>query len=611
MDPQLAVASRDDIWRMQTDMKTVQATQIEHADRLLRLERRQDDDARMKSVWGNSSPFPSILSGTPQQDQGYNPAAEAFKNFDQDQQNNLIGSLHLDNDDEPRRGASRANSVRFDESALHGHFAQGSRSSSDFFPLRTGSGLGSHPMVERSSSHKSDGRQSSAGQSTHSARTNSLGLETSNLLGRAGITTDMPLGPPPGLFILGAVPSIIRCWLDTNFSNETLHYAAVCTGSYKSYLNPYSVSRLGLEQQVNTDENGTERIKMPVYLPEATVQRMTSSRSNSPTPQLPALTIDFIVQDVQPEGKAIQVLLGSDVLRAHNADILFSQDRLTLFDDTRNKLSIPLVRPEDATLYNKLITCAQIPEIGGVIRNGERRQHTAGLPSNESAFVNGGPSSTTGLDLITHSVSSPAITASSETSVIGDRRKSAGSREPGDDASALSRDDRSEPSNGPGNTSITGTPTRTESGNIWGSWRRDSTQNFRPDMATSSNTTTGSGYQRAGRGRGMKVLKPAKSGTTSSSRSFSATQPATGFDAAPPRFADAGRRGSQTAKSDDKDDQPVAPRISFSGEAKALAGPRELQSVTNKPRSTNPIGGASAFGWLNSNQQKRSTAAAE
>ena len=67
MDPQFALASRDDIWRLQTDMKAVCATQAEHAERLMRLERRQEDDARMKSVWGNSSPFPGVLSGTPQQ----------------------------------------------------------------------------------------------------------------------------------------------------------------------------------------------------------------------------------------------------------------------------------------------------------------------------------------------------------------------------------------------------------------------------------------------------------------------------------------------------------------------------------------------------------------
>ena len=37
--------------------------QAEHGERIARLERRQDDDARLKSVWGNTSPFPSVLSG--------------------------------------------------------------------------------------------------------------------------------------------------------------------------------------------------------------------------------------------------------------------------------------------------------------------------------------------------------------------------------------------------------------------------------------------------------------------------------------------------------------------------------------------------------------------
>ena len=67
MDPQFALVSREDIWRLHEDMKTVQSVQGEHSDRLARLERRQEDDARLKSVWGASSPFPSVLSGTPQQ----------------------------------------------------------------------------------------------------------------------------------------------------------------------------------------------------------------------------------------------------------------------------------------------------------------------------------------------------------------------------------------------------------------------------------------------------------------------------------------------------------------------------------------------------------------
>lgn len=68
MDPQSATFTpRDDLWRWQGEMLRVQQVQAEHGDRLLRLERRQEEDHRMKSVWGPSSPFPGVLGGTPQQ----------------------------------------------------------------------------------------------------------------------------------------------------------------------------------------------------------------------------------------------------------------------------------------------------------------------------------------------------------------------------------------------------------------------------------------------------------------------------------------------------------------------------------------------------------------
>lgn len=64
MDPQSAAFTPNgDIWRYQSEMMRVQQTQAEHAERLLRLERRQDEDVRQKSIWGSSSPFPSALSG--------------------------------------------------------------------------------------------------------------------------------------------------------------------------------------------------------------------------------------------------------------------------------------------------------------------------------------------------------------------------------------------------------------------------------------------------------------------------------------------------------------------------------------------------------------------
>lgn len=67
MDPQFGLASKDDLWRLQNEMKNVYSTQAEHADRLMRLEQRSENDTRLKSVWGTQSPFTSVLNGTPQQ----------------------------------------------------------------------------------------------------------------------------------------------------------------------------------------------------------------------------------------------------------------------------------------------------------------------------------------------------------------------------------------------------------------------------------------------------------------------------------------------------------------------------------------------------------------
>lgn len=148
------------------------------------------------------------------------PSTDLFSDLDEEGQN-LLGTLQIDTEDEPiRRGAaSRANSVRFDESALHGaSFGHTTRHSGDFGPIRPGSGMGGHQMMERSYSHKSDGRHSSAGHSVHSmhsgisGRASSLGLDTNFVIG--GREDDSPLDipePPPVFYILGSPPSIIRC----------------------------------------------------------------------------------------------------------------------------------------------------------------------------------------------------------------------------------------------------------------------------------------------------------------------------------------------------------------------------------------------------------------
>jgi hypothetical protein len=68
MDSQYS-STRDELYHIQMDLKHVQAVQITQGERLLRLEKRQADDAALRSVWGNVSPFPGVLSGTPQQGQ--------------------------------------------------------------------------------------------------------------------------------------------------------------------------------------------------------------------------------------------------------------------------------------------------------------------------------------------------------------------------------------------------------------------------------------------------------------------------------------------------------------------------------------------------------------
>ena len=65
MDPQsLSFTPQSEVWRLSNTMRSFQEVQQDHADRLGRLERRQDEDARVKSVWGPVSPFPGLLSGT-------------------------------------------------------------------------------------------------------------------------------------------------------------------------------------------------------------------------------------------------------------------------------------------------------------------------------------------------------------------------------------------------------------------------------------------------------------------------------------------------------------------------------------------------------------------
>lgn len=594
MDAQYPFASREDIWRVFEEVKDLYSTQLEHGERLARLERRKEDDARLKSVWGPASPFPSTMSGPLTgiydlflfmletalllivhffSEPSYTPTVDAFKGFDQGQHHSVIGNIGLDNEEEPRRGASRANSVRFDESAIHGYYGQVNRSTSEL-PIRTGSGMSSHALTERSLSHRSDGRQSSSGHSHHSARTNSMGIDASRLVSPSGVSPPSAVMPPPGLFLLGPVPCIIRCWLTTIFSNESLLYAAICSGSYSSSLSYSLIEKLGYEDQV-TVEDGLRSIKLPLYLPEASIHQ-TSSRAGSPTPQLPAVTVRFTVRDVSPDDKSIQIILGSDVLRSHNADILFSQDRIIMVDDDRNKVCVPLVRPENDAVFKSLHTASDASR-----RDYAKPQHHTEAPST----VNGRDHSA-----IERPISRPQETNSVTSSKVEEPEERDHEERPTTRDGGQSETDTQatrESSVPVEQDAYPGLSAKTEPGGPWGSWRR-----------ADGNAI---GMAKSTRGRAMKVLRPSKSlssrvpsAVSTHSQQFSHNHHTAHTSAAEAVTSSLteGNPGSQSSGPD-----LVHPTPSRSTSFKSGDGSWPSNS---KNRASNPIGGASAFGWLNS-----------
>lgn len=504
------------------------------------------------------------------------PTAEHFSNFDDDQSSNLIGNLQLDADDEPRRvgTTSRANSVRFDETANHGHWAHASRTSLELLP-RSGSSLGGHALSERSYSHKSDGRQSSAGQSVHSVTSG-----RANSLTSYGPTTPVEVpGLAPGLFILGSVPSIIRCWLNTNFKHDTLLYAAICTGSHTSYLDLHLIDHLGFQDQIIQSDDGTRKIKLTVYLPEA-VPVSASAQCDSLAPQLPSIIVDFTVVDEYDisRPKAVQVLIGSDLLRARNADVLFSTNQLMMYDDDRSKLQVPLVRPEEENAFKSLSTWHGARHI--TKRGSTSQSAVVGPPTSVEPKVKFLDSAQTEHTAV-HQVQETGTAASS------DDGGSSGRRSLDQRLHSVSTTfDRSESKDTQVSSPATATPRSGPPPAMLSSWRRDTNEKASSgslDWANVGKTTASpSGPPR----REIKVLRPSRS----SSRTFSASATTAGTGHS--RFFDDGKR------KDDGEATTGAPAPSLN---RTVSGEKEEnRPAVTKQRSANPVGGASAFAWLKS-----------
>jgi len=553
------------------------------------------------------------------------PPADLLSEFNEQGQN-LLGTLHLEAEDEPiRRGAaSRANSVRFDESALHGagFGGHGIRHSNDFGPIRPSSSMGGHHMMERSYSHKSDGRHSSAGHSAvsvHSGvsgRASSLGLDTN--FATSGREGDSPVDipePPPGFHILGSAPSIIRCWLTTNFTSDALLYAVVCTGSQRSTVE-YSLLRdLDLVNNIHRDVDGVHRITLPVFLAEARVIQ-SNARSGSPGGHLPNIMASFEVigseNQESPELKrSVRTVIGSHTLRMHSADLLLSQNCMTLYGSDRDKLSIPFVRPEDDAVFKHLTTANMV--LGRTKLNAAAPEFVAlEKPTNTSvqcAIEESEPRepkpTTNGSEGLLSPTAQPSEPAKEPLPVASSTSESG----------AESEKPASEPrvsSEAPGKEASQGTPEiarREPSLAIKTAWRTAA------GALGDHNTSPLSGYQPAARPRSMKVLRPTKASSSSSSaRTGTAYEPAPG-----PRSS-----GERVSRKDGV--QPSVNSWGMGISKRSMSGPVLGSFAENRIRSTsttttttttnnshvdaakgvssvppsanNPLGGASAFSFL-------------
>lgn len=586
--------------------------------------------------------------------------------YETDDQENLLGSLHLEPaEEEPvRRGAaSRANSVRFDESALRQSdwASQSNRHSGDFGPSRPSSGL----LMERSLSYKSDGRHSSAGHSVHSlasGRASSLGLHTDNYTGSstgADSPVDAPC-PPPEFFILGSVPSIVRCWLTPHFAHNTIQYVDICTGSQKSIIDYSVVRHLDLADEIQRDLDGVRRLRIPVYLVEATIAERPHRPSNPG--QIPSITATFEVTGMEQDDntemkKGIQVFIGSDTLRAHVADILLSQNRMVLVGNDREKLSVPFVRPEDDVVFKHIYTTNAVPvpekpklnaNAAPFVLGESSAQHvpvrrTADKPATSGAEVEVGTSEGT-VQARPASSPSPSLgeDGRSETRKPGETGRrpemdgEAGGKAKESNAPHPSRPKEEEeqgkglkPSSSTSNVGGTDGNRQPASGiGIWGSWRHGT-----PGAGAENGQREGaplSGYQPAGRGgRSMKVLKPLRS-SSSSARTGPSYEPAPA-----PRTSGEYRRKSQAATtattgggggSDSGSSNGIRWESSKrSMGAGAVHSSRDARSTTSTTSAgsgsvplapltrsaNNPIGGASAFSWMNPVGKSKSAATAE
>jgi hypothetical protein len=272
----------------------------------------------------------------------------------------ILSGLQLDDVDVPKRGASRANSVRFDDSATTNHWIHDSPGTSDYFGQRSAGGpIGGYPMTERSSSHKSDQRSDGRQSSLRSFGVDLQPAAEPEFAFRPGSQPGETLEPclqRPSSTPTGPAPAMIRCWLDTPSIYGPLLYAVVCTGASVSAIERSLLCQLGLEDRVEKPSGREPRIQLSLFLPDANIQQ--HARASGPA-KLARLVVEFVVLPDQHRNQTetdIGIFLGSDILSSHMGDVLFSQSQLMLHVEDGRKVYVPFYRPESKKSFSDIFT---------------------------------------------------------------------------------------------------------------------------------------------------------------------------------------------------------------------------------------------------------------
>ncbi|KAF3913641.1 hypothetical protein ABW21_db0205197 [Orbilia brochopaga] len=336
----------DDFWKLQHEVKELKASQSAIMKRLQRIERRDEEATRIKSLWKSPNLFPTLLSssssvanqaqtnGVPSSYHQSSRSETTNLHFDDlDPQPHIEPYADLESE-LPRRGASRANSVRFDD-AIQNHWINDPHDSveDNYFPAsRSISQLGGHMLSERSASSKSDGRHNSlnshsVGFDNQSFFDADLGVPLVN-----SSSSHSALSKPPK--IEWASTAQIACRLNP-FAEESFT-AYISSASVDSVIDFDIVSKLNLRESLRHRENGKLQIQLSLYFFESDILSSSSSDNN-----MSKVTVEFTVLVTEKDGICpSSIVMGNDILMARQADISFSRQQLDIQLDDGTRAAI-------------------------------------------------------------------------------------------------------------------------------------------------------------------------------------------------------------------------------------------------------------------------------